>query len=185
MNTNRFQCRLITTARTTTKELKSRNRPKRRLLTYPNKLLTTELKPKNRKTNRSENAANVRQIYPGNFFVLNYLAVCLFILRSNVIAEVRSSRPWAKLGVRITSRAARTDAADRCKTSDSSKKKVEAKKFAIYLVVSSLSLAFLISPSFRRLSLGQLYCEECYGKYLAPDCEKCRKKILGVSRVCF
>ena len=28
---------------------------------------------------------------------------------------------------------------------------------------------------------GHLYCEECYGKYLAPDCEKCRKKILGVS----
>jgi len=26
---------------------------------------------------------------------------------------------------------------------------------------------------------GHLYCEECYGKYLAPDCEKCRKKILG------
>ena len=26
-----------------------------------------------------------------------------------------------------------------------------------------------------------LYCEECYGKYLAPTCEKCRKKILGVS----
>ena len=28
---------------------------------------------------------------------------------------------------------------------------------------------------------GHLYCEDCYGKYLAPDCEKCRKKILGVS----
>merc|ERR1719361_2031066 len=26
---------------------------------------------------------------------------------------------------------------------------------------------------------GHLYCEDCYGKYLAPDCEKCRKKILG------
>ena len=29
--------------------------------------------------------------------------------------------------------------------------------------------------------LDRLYCEDCYGKYLAPDCEKCRKKILGVS----
>ena len=29
--------------------------------------------------------------------------------------------------------------------------------------------------------LDHLYCEECYGKYLAPTCEKCRKKILGVS----
>lgn len=29
---------------------------------------------------------------------------------------------------------------------------------------------------------GHLYCEDCYGKYLAPNCEKCRKKILGVSR---
>merc|ERR1719422_2363799 len=24
-----------------------------------------------------------------------------------------------------------------------------------------------------------LYCEECYGKYLAPTCEKCKKKSLG------
>ena len=29
---------------------------------------------------------------------------------------------------------------------------------------------------------GHLYCEDCYGQYLAPDCEKCRKKILGVSK---
>ena len=28
---------------------------------------------------------------------------------------------------------------------------------------------------------GHLYCEDCYGRYLAPDCEKCKKKILGVS----
>jgi len=26
---------------------------------------------------------------------------------------------------------------------------------------------------------SQLYCEDCYGRYLAPDCEKCRKKIIG------
>jgi len=26
---------------------------------------------------------------------------------------------------------------------------------------------------------SQLYCEECYGRYLAPDCEKCRRKIIG------
>ena len=30
-------------------------------------------------------------------------------------------------------------------------------------------------------SSGQLYCEDCYGRYLAPDCSKCRKKIIGVS----
>jgi len=26
---------------------------------------------------------------------------------------------------------------------------------------------------------GQLYCEDCYGRFLAPDCQKCRKKIIG------
>jgi len=26
---------------------------------------------------------------------------------------------------------------------------------------------------------GLLYCEDCYGRYLAPDCSKCGKKILG------
>jgi len=26
---------------------------------------------------------------------------------------------------------------------------------------------------------GQLYCEDCYGRYLAPECEKCRRKIIG------
>ncbi|XP_023320646.1 PDZ and LIM domain protein Zasp isoform X5 [Eurytemora carolleeae] len=26
---------------------------------------------------------------------------------------------------------------------------------------------------------GLLYCEDCYARYLAPDCEKCRKKIVG------
>merc|ERR1711884_285324 len=26
---------------------------------------------------------------------------------------------------------------------------------------------------------GRLYCEDCYGKYLAPSCSKCRKKITG------
>eukprot|EP00092_Neocalanus_flemingeri_P004273 GFUD01004593.1.p1 GENE.GFUD01004593.1~~GFUD01004593.1.p1 ORF type:complete len:858 (-),score=130.03 GFUD01004593.1:824-3397(-) len=26
---------------------------------------------------------------------------------------------------------------------------------------------------------SQLYCEDCYGRYLAPDCEKCRRKIIG------
>jgi len=26
---------------------------------------------------------------------------------------------------------------------------------------------------------SQLYCEDCYGRYLAPDCSKCRKKIIG------
>ncbi len=34
-------------------------------------------------------------------------------------------------------------------------------------------------------SAGYLYCEDCYGKYLAPDCEKCRKKITGVSKETF
>ncbi len=34
-------------------------------------------------------------------------------------------------------------------------------------------------------SVGYLYCEDCYGKYLAPDCEKCRKKITGVSKETF
>ena len=28
---------------------------------------------------------------------------------------------------------------------------------------------------------GRLYCEDCYGRYLAPSCSKCRKKITGVS----
>jgi hypothetical protein len=28
---------------------------------------------------------------------------------------------------------------------------------------------------------GRLACEDCFGKYLAPDCEKCRKKITSVS----
>ena len=35
------------------------------------------------------------------------------------------------------------------------------------------------------LLAGHLYCEDCYGKYLAPNCEKCRKKILGVSEEMF
>jgi len=26
---------------------------------------------------------------------------------------------------------------------------------------------------------GLLYCEDCYSEYLAPDCKKCRKKIIG------
>merc|ERR1712112_803351 len=26
---------------------------------------------------------------------------------------------------------------------------------------------------------SQLYCEDCYGRFLAPDCQKCRKKIIG------
>eukprot|EP00088_Acartia_fossae_P035126 TRINITY_DN3613_c0_g1_i6.p1 TRINITY_DN3613_c0_g1~~TRINITY_DN3613_c0_g1_i6.p1 ORF type:complete len:226 (-),score=34.86 TRINITY_DN3613_c0_g1_i6:498-1091(-) len=26
---------------------------------------------------------------------------------------------------------------------------------------------------------GLLYCEDCYAKYLAPDCDKCGKKIIG------
>ena len=30
---------------------------------------------------------------------------------------------------------------------------------------------------------GRLYCEDCYGRYLAPSCSKCRKKITGVSTV--
>ena len=34
-------------------------------------------------------------------------------------------------------------------------------------------------------SSGQLYCEDCYGRYLAPDCSKCRKKIIGVRTIKF
>lgn len=26
---------------------------------------------------------------------------------------------------------------------------------------------------------GKLYCEDCYGRYLAPECSKCRRKIIG------
>lgn len=26
---------------------------------------------------------------------------------------------------------------------------------------------------------GKLYCENCYGTYLAPDCSKCHRKIIG------
>ena len=29
---------------------------------------------------------------------------------------------------------------------------------------------------------GGLYCEDCYGRYLAPECSKCRRKIIGVSQ---
>ena len=32
------------------------------------------------------------------------------------------------------------------------------------------------------LSIGKLYCENCYGTYLAPDCSKCRRKIIGVRK---
>ena len=28
---------------------------------------------------------------------------------------------------------------------------------------------------------GKLYCEDCYGRYLAPNCNKCGRKIIGVS----
>ena len=30
---------------------------------------------------------------------------------------------------------------------------------------------------------GGLYCEDCYGRYLAPECSKCRRKIIGVSQM--
>ena len=47
--------------------------------------------------------------------------------------------------------------------------------YGILCIYSNTLLTLLII-------LGHLYCEDCYGKYLAPDCEKCRKKILGVSK---
>ena len=43
------------------------------------------------------------------------------------------------------------------------------------------SVLTLTQPFMLLSFAGHLYCEDCYGKYLAPDCEKCRKKILGVS----
>eukprot|EP00095_Tigriopus_kingsejongensis_P007867 maker-scaffold1506_size38115-snap-gene-0.5 protein:Tk07867 transcript:maker-scaffold1506_size38115-snap-gene-0.5-mRNA-1 annotation:"isoform e" len=36
----------------------------------------------------------------------------------------------------------------------------------------------IIAP---RRGRGHLVCEACYGQFYAPECEKCRKKILGVS----
>ena len=30
---------------------------------------------------------------------------------------------------------------------------------------------------------GGLYCEDCYGRYLAPECSKCHRKIIGVSQM--
>ena len=41
----------------------------------------------------------------------------------------------------------------------------------------------LMNAKITLTSLGKLYCEDCYGTFLAPDCSKCRKKILGVRKV--
>ena len=47
--------------------------------------------------------------------------------------------------------------------------------FSLTLAHLTTLLVFIVCSS------GQLYCEDCYGRYLAPDCSKCRKKIIGVS----
>ena len=102
-----------------------------------------------------------------NSHIMNHVAV---LLTTDSTAGAPSSQPSVAPGVRLASSATWTPAGSLSRTSASWRRKVRENWWWWWW------WWWYQSP-------GRLYCEDCYGRYLAPSCSKCRKKITGGSSV--